>query len=634
MDKYLKILKQYWGYDSFRPLQLEIILSVAEEKKDTLGLLPTGGGKSIIFQVPTLAMEGMNIVITPLIALMKDQVENLQKRNIPAVAIHSGMDRKEIELDLDRCVDGYYKFLYISPERLHTRSIINRLQYMNISLLTVDEAHCISQWGYDFRPSYLKIAEIRDYLPDVPILALTASATPQVVDDIQEKLRFRQKNVFRKSFARENLIYSVRHSPDKLGDMLRITAREKGTGIIYVRSRRRTEEIASLLKNYNISADYYHAGIKHSLKEKKQNLWKNDKIRVIVATNAFGMGIDKPDVRFVLHLDLPESLEAYYQEAGRGGRDGKPAKAIILYNQQDIERLRKSVETSFPPIKTIRRIYSAVCNYLQIPIGAGAEESYPFNLAEFSVRYKFPPILVYNSLRLLQKEGYLEFTEEITEMPKLYIKAAREDVYRFQVENPPFDPFLKVLMRSYEGIMEHYVPINEFWLAKVFKSDVELVRKYLKKLTEYGIADYKPFTRSNFIYFPQPRVRENDIVFKEENYKFLKQRYIEQIEAVISYVENTKKCRSQMLLEYFGEKKTKPCGKCDVCISKSFIYSKEVENQILQLLEHRPMSLQEIIKELNISKIQAKISLKSLIKKEKIIFTGEQKFALKDASGT
>ncbi len=569
MDKYQQILKKVWGYDSFRPLQHEIILSVAEEKKDTLGLLPTGGGKSIIFQVPTLAMEGMAIVVTPLVALMKDQVENLARRGIKAVAIHSGLSKDEINIELDRATDGYYKFLYLSPERLETKNFLERLPYMHINLIVVDEAHCISQWGYDFRPSYLKIANIRKILTDIPVLALTASATPKVVEDIQEKLGFKQTNVFKASFERENLVYWVKKTNDKLGQLLKYIRKIQGTGIVYVRSRRLTEQIAYFLKENGISADFYHAGLAHRVKEHRQNAWKNDKIRIIVATNAFGMGIDKPDVRFVIHLDLPDSLEAYYQEAGRGGRDRKTAYAIMLYNEADIDKLRANVEKSFPPPQTIRNIYSAICNYLQLPVGGGIEESFPFNLFEFSSRFRFSPRTVISSLKLLQQEGYIEFTDEITEYPKLKFTASRQDVYRFQVENPIFDPFIKGLLRNYAGVFERYVPINEFYLAKMFKTKVDLVRKYINKLVELELIDYKPYIRANFLYFPHGRLPEKDIIFTKEHYHFLKSRYIEHIESVINYVQTRDKCRSQAILEYFGETGTKPCGKCDVCRRKA-----------------------------------------------------------------
>ncbi len=632
MDKYHEILKKYWGYSSFRPLQLEIIKSVVEHGQDTLGLLPTGGGKSIIFQVATLSMpehRQMSIVVTPLIALMRDQVENLRKHKIPAVAIHSGMSREEIELELNRCVDGYYNFLYISPERLTTRGLQFRLPNMPIGLITVDEAHCISQWGYDFRPSYLKIAAIRQIIPDVPVLALTASATPKVVDDIQDKLLFKDKNVFRQSFVRKNLVYIVQNTNDKLGDLLRITKKIQGTGIVYVRSRRRTEELANFLKNYGISADFYHAGIQYKVKEKKQREWKSGHTRIIVATNAFGMGIDKPDVRFVIHTDLPDSLEAYYQEAGRGGRDGKTAYAIVLYNHKDIKQLKESVDTNFPPIKTVRSVYSAVCNFLQIPIGAGIDQSYPFNLSEFISRYNIKPLIALNSLRLLQKEGYLEFTDEITEMPKIHITASRDDVYRFQVENPAFSPLIKILLRGYPGIYDHYVQINEFWLAKVFRTDIKHIQKYLKKLDELDIIEYKPFIRSNFIYMPQGRLREKDIVFSQENYKFLRDRYIDQITSVIHYVTNIDRCRSQVLAEYFGEKDSPACGRCDVCKSKQNFNSQQAQEQILELLHQSPMSFDQIFEQLSWDKNKLKVALRSLLRQEKIIFRKDRKFYLK-----
>ncbi len=568
MDKYHQILKKVWGYDSFRPLQYEIIQSVAEHGKDTLGLLPTGGGKSIIFQVAGLAMDGVTLVVTPLIALMKDQVENLQRRGVSAVAVHSGLSKEEINLELQRVVDGEYKFLYLSPERLSSNSFLERLKYIQVGLLVVDEAHCISQWGYDFRPSYLKIGQIREFLPDVPVLALTASATPAVIDDIQKQLRFKEPNVFKKSFARDNLVYWVKNSPDKLGALLRLLRKARGSGIIYVRSRRRTEELAYFLRQNGISADFYHAGLQYKEKERKQNAWKQNKIQVIVATNAFGMGIDKPDVRFVVHVDLPDSLEAYYQEAGRAGRDQKTAYAIVFYNLADIDKLRRSVRLNFPPIETIRKIYAAICNYLQLPIGSGVDESFPINLYEFISRYKLNSYVVLASLRLLQQEGYIEFTDEITELPRLKFVASRADVYKFQVENKVFDPFIKGLLRTYEGIFERFVPINEFYLARMFKVKVELVRKYIRKLQEFGIVEYKPFIRANFIYFPQGRLPEKDIIFSKEHYAFLKQRYIDHIESVIKYVENTQTCRQQLLLEYFGETSTEPCGKCDVCRAK------------------------------------------------------------------
>ncbi len=632
LNKYRKILKQYWGYDSFRPLQEEIILSVAKDKKDTLGLLPTGGGKSVIFQVPTMAHEGMALVVTPLIALMKDQVENLRKLNIPATAIYTGMTKDEIALELDRCTQGLYKFLYLSPERLSTEIFKMKLQGMNINFLVVDEAHCISQWGYDFRPSYLNIAQVRELIPEVPVLALTASATPEVIDDIQDKLGFKEKNVFKKSFERKNLVYYVQKTNDKLGNLIRLTKSIKGSGIVYVRSRLRTEEIADFLNKNGISADFYHAGLSPSAKDKKQNEWKHNRTRIIVATNAFGMGIDKPDVRFVIHIDLPDSLEAYYQEAGRGGRDGAEAYAVVLYNGQDIDRLRSSVEISFPPKETIQKVYSAVCNYLQIPIGSGKEQSYPFNMQEFSMRFKIPPRTTYNSLKILQQEGYLDFTEEIYVPSKLHITAERNDLYKFQVENPPFDPIIKAILRQYEGVFTRFVNINEYQLARKFKTDVKTIRKILFRLKQFGLIEYRPTMKSHFIFFPHGRIAEKNIILTKEKYHFLKQRYIDHIESVISYVERSDRCRSRLILEYFGEEKTENCGKCDVCRNHQLEqqlsgYFAPVEER----LKKAPASSEELVRELKITPQQINFILKKLYNDEIIIFDPvTRKFKHKD----
>ncbi len=484
------ILKQYWGYDSFRDLQEDIIRSVYQGN-DTLGLLPTGGGKSITFQVPALAKPGICIVISPLIALMKDQVENLKRRGIKATLLVSGMSQHELLVNLDNATyDKEVKFLYVSPERLQTHLFRLRLPSLKVNLIAVDEAHCISQWGYDFRPSYLAIAEIREYLPGVPILALTATATPEVVDDIQEKLKFRKKNVFQKSFERKNLVYWVEHTERKLNDIVEYSKKNAGTGIIYVRNRRRTVEIATLLQKNGVSADFYHAGLNIEERNRKQDEWKKNKIRIIVSTNAFGMGIDKPDVRFVLHADLPDSLEAYFQEAGRAGRDEKPAKAILFVQTADRDVLVEHFESSFPPIEEVRKIYHALGNYFKIPIGAGKNTDYIFSLEEFSRLYKFKPITVYNVLKMLEMDEYIYLSEDVENPSRIIFKTNREDLYNYQLNNPTDDPFIKLLLRTYSGLFTEYVKIDETFLAKRTNLPEEKIVQWLRKLHKYDIIDY------------------------------------------------------------------------------------------------------------------------------------------------
>ncbi len=622
-NKYLEILQKYWGYQSFRPLQEEIIRSVAEEKKDTLGLLPTGGGKSIIFQVPGIALGGITLVISPLIALMKDQVENLRKRNIQAAAIYTGMTEKEIILTLEKAANEEIKFLYLSPERLGTKIFLENINQLPVKLLAVDEAHCISQWGYDFRPSYLKIADIREYFPQVPVLALTATATEEVIEDIQEKLKFKEKNVFRKSFRRENLIYLVNKTPNKLGRMLEIVNTIQGSGVIYLRSRKKTEQIAKFLQERGISADFYHAGIDPKLKDKKQQEWKNDKTRIIVATNAFGMGIDKPDVRFVIHLDLPDSLEAYFQEAGRGGRDGNDAYAFLIYTNEDKEKLLNSIQTNFPPEKEIIRIYNALGNFLKLPIGSGKNQSFPFDLYEFATEYNLSPLKVYNSLKILQIEGYLEFNEEkIYERSKIRIPITQRELYKFQVENPKYENFIKFLLRTYTGIFNDYVPINEFYIAKKTKVDVKIIFKLLNKLHKLNIIDYIPFREGNFITFLDDRLPEKDIILSKEKYRFLKERYKQHIQAVINYVES-KQCRSQLLLEYFGEYNSPECGRCDICYMKNKNYNNEtpIEKELLKLLQNREISLSEIKKLFPNREKQAIETIRKLMDRKVLIIT-------------
>jgi ATP-dependent DNA helicase RecQ len=465
-DIYRQILTKYWGYTNFKPLQEEIIKSIASGR-DTLGLMPTGGGKSLTFQVPALAHEGICLVITPLIALMKDQVNRLKSLDIKALAIHTGMTREEIEIAIDNCIYGNYKFLYVSPERISSPLFIAKAPRLNLSLVAIDEAHCISQWGYDFRPSYLKISLLRDIISEkVPFLALTASATLPVVEDIIKNLKFRDKNILRTSFERKNISYLVRTVDDKGSYLINALHKFKGSGIIYVRSRKRCKEIAEMLVSNNISADFYHAGLPNELRDKKQKTWTEGKTRIIVSTNAFGMGIDKSDVRFVIHWDIPDSIETYFQESGRGGRDGKQAYAVLLYSQEDKKRVTDSIKHKFPPIEKIKDIYDALCNFLQIPVGGGKNSVYDFNMSSFVTKFKLPVIETYNSLTFLQKEGYIEFTEEINNPSRIHFVIGRDDLYKFQVANESFDGFIKLLLRAYSGLFTEFVPVNEEALAK------------------------------------------------------------------------------------------------------------------------------------------------------------------------
>ena len=566
MEDFRQILIRYWGYPDFRPLQLEIINSVASGK-DTLGLMPTGGGKSITFQIYSLSTKGICIVITPLIALMKDQVESLNRRGIKALAVHSGMSPREIKLTLDNAVWGEYKFLYISPERLNSERFRERLEKMNVNLITVDEAHCISQWGYDFRPSYLNIVQIRKILPEAKFLALTATATPKVADDIQEKLGFEKKNLLKMSFERENLNYLVRGMENKTGYLLDTINRVKGSGIIYVRSRKATREIADELRANNISADFYHAGLSNRIRSGKQDSWLEGKTRVIVATNAFGMGIDKADVRFVIHIQPPDSLEAYYQEAGRAGRDGRKSAAVLLYNNTDTTKLKKHVKVAFPEVENIKRIYDALCNFLQIAQGFGKGQIFEFHLQEFAQAFKFQQAMVYNSLKILQREGYVEFTEEVDSPSRVYFTVSRDDLYKFQVANANLDGFIKLILRSYTGLFTGYVSIDEELMAKRSGASREQVYNYLKHLRKSKVIDYVPQNRAPFIYFVKERVSIGRLKISRDNYDLRKKELTKRIESVIEYATSSTKCRSQILLEYFGETDSARCGNCDVCKS-------------------------------------------------------------------
>lgn len=557
-------MTKYWGHPNFRTLQDDIIKSVGNGN-DTLGLMTTGGGKSITFQVPALAKDGLCLVITPLIALMKDQVANLVKRGIKAIMVYSGMTKNEIDVALENCIYGDYKFLYLSPERIGSELFKIRVQKMNVNLVAIDEAHCISQWGYDFRPSYLKIAELRDLLPDVPFLALTATATPEVVEDIQEKLLFRKKNVLKTSYERKNLVYIVREVEDKQKYLLKIIGNVKGSGIVYVRTRRKSKEIKDFLKNNQISAEHYHAGLSNKIRTQKQTDWTRSKLRVMVATNAFGMGIDKADVRFVVHFDLPDSLEAYFQEAGRAGRDGKRAYAVLLFNSADEKKLDQQVKSNFPEINQIKRVYEALGNYFQIPVGSGKNGVFDFNIADFSSKYKFNLVNAYNSLKFLGREDYLELTEEINNPSKVHFLLDRDDLYKFQVANVKFDGFIKLLLRSYTGIFTEYVSINERSLAQNANVHIDIVYQYLSKLNNMKIIRYIPQKKTPLIIFTEERLDQKSLLISKENYKKRKECFVSRIESVIDYASNQDLCRSQVLLSYFGEKDSNPCGKCDVC---------------------------------------------------------------------
>ena len=598
MNDYHDILRQYWGYSSFRPLQEDIVES-AGSGTDTLALMPTGGGKSITFQVPALAKEGICLVITPLIALMKDQVENLKSRKIKAMAIHSGMTRDEISIALDNCIFGGYKFLYLSPERLLTPLFRVRVQQMNVNLIAVDEAHCISQWGYDFRPSYLQIAALRELLPEVPVLALTATATPRVAKDIMDRLEFRNGKVLKKSFERKNLVYVVRNTEDKQRELLNIAEKIKGTGVVYVRNRRKTRELADLLTGHGYSASNYHAGLKFDTRMQRQEDWQKGRTRIMVSTNAFGMGIDKPDVRFVVHMDLPDSPEAYFQEAGRAGRDEKKAYAILLFSGADEKQVERRIEVNFPPFSVIREIYNALFNYLQVPVGAGKGASYDFILGEFLSRYKFNALTVNSALAILSREGYFEITEEINNPSRIHFTAGRDDLYKFQVKNPKFDSFIKLILRSYTGLFSQYVAFDEYTLSKRAGMSGEEVYQYLVKLSGMKVINYIPKKQNPVVTLLEERLDEKNIHISAERYAFRKERYLERIGELLAYAGTDRKCRSQFLLAYFGELSSRRCGQCDVCIGKKDTQPspeelKEAATKIRLSLEKEPGDLSAI----------------------------------------
>lgn len=569
----LQVLQKYWGYDSFRSPQERIIQSVLAGT-DTLALLPTGGGKSICFQVPALMRPGLCLVVSPLIALMKDQVYNLVKRNIPAKAIFSGMSAREIDITLDNCVHGNVKFLYVSPERLKTDLFLARLKQMPVSLLAIDEAHCISQWGYDFRPPYLEIADIRPILDKVaeqrvPALALTASATPRVQDDIMDKLRFHQGQRFTKSFARDNLSYMVYPEDNKPGKLVEIFTKVQGTGLVYVRNRRKTKQVAEWLQKAGIAADHYHAGLEATQRARRQENWISGKTRVMVCTNAFGMGIDKPDVRAVIHIDIPDSLEAYYQEAGRAGRDGQRSYVALLYDPNNTEDLKSGVARKFPDLKFVRKVYQALGDYYQLAMGSGAGYTFDFDVGDFCRTYRLPVRETYRALQLLEAEGLLLATDAVYLSPRVKVTATRQQLYELEVANRRLDPLIKMILRSYEGAFDHYVKINEKQMARLLHLTVEELRKFLKELQQKGYIHYEPYKDKPQLVFLRPRQDTRHFMgIDTQRLGHRKKIYTQQVEAVLKYVFNRHQCRQQFICRYFGEQEVPPCGRCDVCKGK------------------------------------------------------------------
>ena len=557
--------------------------------RDTLALLPTGGGKSICFQVPAMAMEGVCVVVTPLIALMKDQVAHLVAKGIPASAIYTGMHPDQVALTYNQAVFGRLKFLYVSPERLQTEQFLEAIKRMKVNLLAVDESHCISQWGYDFRPPYLKIAEIRPYMPKTPVLALTATATAKVVDDIQFRLGFKQKNVFQSSFERPNVTYNVYHEADKFGVLYRkLHALQEGSAIVYVRNRKKTQVIAEWLQSLGISATFYHAGLDSKTRDERQDLWMKGKVKVMAATNAFGMGIDKPDVRLVIHMDLPDSIEAYFQEAGRAGRDLKPAEAFLLVSDADIKQLEDNLQQSFPEMDRIKTIYKALGNYLQIPVGAGKGEMYPFVMGDFAKTYGFSPMEVFSTLKLLEKEGLLVLSESFDEPSKVWIKAPREELYRFQVAFPQFDTFIKYMLRNMPGVLSDFVKFSEEMAAQKTGLTVDQVIAQLQQMEKYNFLTYEPRKDKPQIQLMTELLDTKYFLLSKENYADRKREAKERVKAVIDFVNNDQECRSIQLLRYFNESSKKSCGRCDVCVSHS---ERGMGNKDYKAISQRVMAL-------------------------------------------
>ncbi len=595
------ILKKYWGYDEFREMQADIINSILGGN-DTLGLMPTGGGKSITFQVPTMAVDGMSLVVTPIISLMKDQVDNLVARGIKATYMYAGLSMSEVRRTYEKCINGKYKFLYVSPERLGSDTFVDRLKQMPVKLIVVDEAHCISQWGYDFRPSFLKIAEVRKVFPKVPVLALTATAPPTVVTDIMRSLNFKAPNVFRKSFSRPNISYVVRHTEEKMAEMVHILSSVGGSGIVYVRSRRKAKEIADILIASRISADFYHAGLSIEEKNDKQNKWSSGDRRVMVATNAFGMGIDKADVRIVVHVDVPNSIEEYYQEAGRAGRDGKRSYAVLLVKPTDKRTLARHITDSYPEKDFIRRVYELTGDFLNVAVGEGYQRVYDFNFTLFCRTYKLPILPTHSALHILTQAGYIEFVEEIETQSRVMILAEKEALYNIPTTVPQADTVLQALLRTYSGLFADYVYINEAVIAYRYNLTEETIYSALLELTRLHILHYVPRKRTPYVVYTTSREEARDVLIPIAVYEDLKKRMSQRIDAVVNYAFNPVDCRENTMLRYFGENKKDTCGHCDVCIDRrkrTDHTPADVQEGILYMAQVKPRKAREFVETLS-----------------------------------
>ncbi len=626
-----EILKRYWGFDRFRPLQEEVIGCIMQQK-DVLVLMPTGGGKSLIYQVPTLAREGLTIVITPLIALMKDQVDRLRSKGIGAVAIHAGLSPRQIDIALDNCAyDPRLRFLYIAPERIDSEALRLRLPKMNVRLIAVDEAHCISQWGYDFRPAYRRIAELRERCPEASIVALTASATRAVADDIIDNLRFDESRIFRGDFSRPNLSYAVRQVEDKKGQLLRLVRNVEGSGIVYVRTREATEEIAEMLREEGITAAAYNGGLPHTERAIRQEEWMTGKVRVMVATNAFGMGIDKPDVRFVVHYTMCDSLESYYQEAGRAGRDGKRSYALLMVGPDDAKQVRNRFLADFPPLEQVKEVYDKIGSFLQIPIGEGELGSFNFNIHEFCAREHLYHGLVKSATELLDQNGYLTLTDEMENPARIIFCVSRDDLYRIRCEREELDPFIRVILRLYNGVFTEFRKIDELEIAHWSGYTVERVKELLKRLWQLRIIRYIPSNRSPLIFYPTERLPKADLYIAPETYKIRKELACERFEQMLSYAEGSGRCRSALMESYFGVENPHDCGFCDYCLERRRSAKSSPERlreELLKMLSEGPLALREAISRLKCTPESATRTIDHLLEQQQIVLGADGKIFL------